>query len=344
MCSLIVLTMNLERLISTKGLVQQSPSTEEIRSRAQLVAPEPMKLFYGETYDDKGNPIDSLKYYLFVASLAEALSQEGFPTDPSILIADTAACRNVEESQREYYMRLGDDRAKFVKQVNETFRTGLRVVKMSEYVGSQVFIDQRDEIIRLCSENPDLMDGVEKTVPESKIDIERKKGFLYSFDEIATIMDLDVKVGPPREDLYDGIARQIAVAEGKKGLISLFLSPTFPLGMNWAYFFANEGIEDHGITAYKAGSKRLQRNRIVVQRSNPGYIRELVRDSFISTDPNLPNPVLDIGIISEMARKRLEGDDSPITLADDFYSGKISETRLKEMVAVDVIKYILSQF
>ena len=336
--------MNLERLISTEGLVQQSPSASEIRSRAKLVSPEPVKFFYGETYDEKGNPIDSLKYYLFVANLSEALAKEGFRTDPSILIADTAACRNVGERQHEYYMRLGEDRANFVKQVNETYRTELRVVKMSDYVNSPVFKDHRSEIISICSANEALMQGVEKTVPQSKVDIERQKGFMYSFDEIATIIDLDVKVGPPREDLYDDIARRIAVAEGKKELLSLFLSPTFPLGMDWSYFFANEGIEDHGITAYKAGSKRLQHNRIIVERSRPEQIRELVATSFMSLNPNLPNPVLDIGIITEMARKRLENDDSPITLADDYYGGKVSQTRLREFVTDGVEKYVLSQF
>ena len=336
--------MNLERLLSTNKLVQQAPTAGEIRNRALMVNPEPIKLFYGETYDETGNPIDSMKYYLFVANLAEALAKEGSTVDPSILIADTAACRNVGRNQEDYYMRLGEDRAKFVSQINDTYKTGLRVVKMSDYINSPAFIEERDKVMRVCSESPDLMERVERTVPESKIDIERNKGFLYSFDEITTIMDLDVKVGPPREDLYDDVARRIAAAENRQGLMSLFLTPTFPIGMRWSYFFSNEGIEDNGITAYKAGSKRLQANRIIVQKSNPGQIRDLIRGSFISTNPDLPNPVLDIGIISEMARKRLENDDSPITLADDFYSGNISETQLKEKVGIDVEKYVLSQF
>jgi len=336
--------MNLERLLSTEKLVQQSPTSSEIRNRVTLVAPNPIKLFYGETYDDVGNPIDSMKYYLFVANLAEALTKEGSVVDPAILIADTAACRNAGEGQEEYYMRLGEERAKFVQQINKTYNTGLRVVKMSEYINSPKFIEERNNVIKACSDSVELMEKVKKTVPESKIEIEKDKGFLYSFDEITTIMDLDVKVGPPREDLYDDVARQIAETEGKKKLMSLFLTPTFPLGMRWSYFFANEGIEDHGITAYKAGSKRLQKNRIIVQKSNPEYVRDLIKDSFISMNPNLPNPTLDIGIISEMARKRLESDDSPITLSNDFYSGKISDTQLKEKVGTDVEKYVLSQF
>lgn len=336
--------MNLERLLSTPKLVAQSPTAEELRRRSELVAPAPIRLFYGETYDDKGHPIDSLKYYLFVSQLAEALRQEGSNVDPSILVADTAACRNVGEEHREYYMALGDERAKFIGRVNDVYRTGLQVVKMSDYINSPEFISERERIMEACGEDPELMAAVERTVPESKVDVERGKGFMYSFDEITSIIDLDVKVGPPREDLYDEVARKIAQNAGQKGLMSLFLTPSFPLGMNWAYFFANEGIEDHGITAYKTGSKRLQRNRVVVERSDPEYIRELINDSFISTNRTLPNPTLDIGIICEMARKRLEGDDSSITLADDFYDGRISANGLKEKVGRDVETYVLSKF
>ena len=167
---------------------------------------------------------------------------------------------------------------------------------------------------------------------------------MYSFDEITTIIDLDVKVGPPREDLYDNIAREISRQRGQKGLMSLFLTPTFPLDMNWAYFFAHEGIEDHGITAYKGDSKRLQKHRIIVGSSQSDKVKELLNSSFISADLELPNSVLDIGIIAEMARKRLENDDSPITLADDFYAGRINPDQLKEQVGNNVEAYILSKF
>lgn len=336
--------MNLEQLLSTSKLTDQAPQANLIRERAGLVTPQPIKLFYGETYDEAGHPVDSMKYYLFVSFLADALRQEGFSVDPSILIADTAACRNVGEKNERYYMTLGQERYRFVERVNEVYGTGLRLVKMSDYINSPEFIEERERVIETCRADEELMEAVEKTVPESKVEIERDKEFLYSFDEITTIMDLDVKVGPPREDLYDNVAQRISRQRGQKELISLFLTPTFPLGMNWAYFFANEGIEDNGITAYKAASKRLQRNRIVIGHSNPDYVRDLMRDSFISTNSALPNPVLDIGIICEMARKRLDRDNSPITLADDFYEGRISEDQLKEKVGNDVDEYILSKF
>lgn len=336
--------MNLEQLLLTPKLTDQVPQADEIRERAKLVAPHPIKLFYGETYDDKGHPIDSMKYYFFVSYLADVLRQEGFIVDPSILIADTAACRNVGEKNERYYMRLGQERYRFIERINEIYGTGLRLVKMSDYIDSPQFLEERDRIMETCRADEELMRALESTVPESKVEIERNKEFLYSFDEITTIMDLDIKVGPPREDLYDIVARRIARQRGQKELMSLFLTPTFPLGMNWAYFFSNEGIEDHGITAYKTGSKQLQRNRVVVGRSNPDYIRDLVRDSFISTNPALPNPVLDIGIICEMARKRLDRDSSPITLANDFYEGRITGDQLKEKVGKNIEEHILSKF
>lgn len=336
--------MNLEQLLSTPKLTDQVPQANLIRERARLVTPQPIKLFYGETYDEAGHPIDSMKYYFFVSYLADALRQEGHDVDPSILIADTAACRNVGEKNERYYMTLGAERYHFVERVNEIYGTGLRLVRMSDYINSPEFIEEREGVMETCKASQELMEAVEKTVPESKVEIERDKEFLYSFDEITTIMNLDVKVGPPREDLYDNVARTIARQRGQKELMSLFLTPTFPLGMNWAYFFANEGIEDNGITAYKSASKRLQRHRIIIGHSNPDYVRDLIRDSFISAKPTLSNPVLDIGIISEMARKRLERDETPITLAGNFYEGRMSAEQLKEKVGNDVDQYILSRF
>ena len=335
--------MNLERLLSTQKLVQQTPTSEELIERSQVLSGEPLKIFYGETFDEKGNTVDSMKYYFFVSLLGDALRERGIKIEPTILIADSAACRNSPGNEASI-MSLGHSRFDFVKRVNDVYGTGLNVIKMSEYIDTPEFIEKRQEIIDVCSGDPLLMESVRKTVPESKQDIEKSKGYFYSFDEITSIIDLDVKVGPPREDLYDNIARKIASQRGKKQIMSLFLSPTFPLGMGWSYFFINEGIEDHGITAYKAGSKRLHRNRIIVGSSNPEYIRSLIEKSFISQNPSLPNPVLDLGLICEMAKNKLGGNKADITLADDFYKGRISPEELKLKVSHDVEKYIISKF
>ncbi|MBT3323591.1 hypothetical protein HN681_02690 [archaeon] len=334
--------MELDKLLSQNGLVQEYPRAQDIRERASLSSP--IKLFYGETYDDKGHTIDSMKYYLFVADLADSLREEGFFVDPTILVADTAACRNIKPTLKDRYMSLGNERADFIRKVNDIYGTGLKILKMSDYIDSDKFLSEREKIIGLCKSEPELMEDIERSVPQSKIDIERKKGFLYSFDEITTILDLDIKIGPPRENLYDVLARKIATKYGKRGLMSLFLTPTFPVGVDWTYFFINEGIEDHGITAYKAGSKRLQHFRVLVGKSDPSIIRGHIDNSFISTNSDLPNPVLDIGIICEMAKRRIEKSNSPSSLADEFYRGEITPSQLKEKVKGDIDKFILSKF
>jgi hypothetical protein len=335
--------MKIKSLLSQKGLISQSPKAEEIIARAKSSG-KPIKVFYGETYDAYGNTIDSMKYYFFVADLAKSLEQEGFRTDPIILIADAAACRNVSNDLQNRYMELGQSRADFVQKVNQVYGTKLRIIKMSDYIHTNEFQEERDKVMRICKSDSELMKKVEKTVPESKLDIERKKGFMYSFDEITTILDLDFKIGPPREDLYDNIAREIAGKLNKKGPLSIYLTPTFPVGLNFDYYISHPGIEDHGITAYKAGSKRLQTNRILVGQTTSKIAKELINGSFISTNRELPNPILDIGIISEMARRKLENDDSAITLYENFYSGKVTPEELKKKVHRGLEKNILSRF
>lgn len=343
--------MKLETLLSQKGLVLQSPSVDKIRDRANSLnsSNEPIKLFYGETYDNYGHTIDSMKYYFFVSMLSQSLKREGYKTNPIIVVADVAACRNVSKSLNVEYIELGEKRAEFVHKVKEIYNLDLNVIKMGDYLFSKEFQDKLEKIVSICKENPLFIEKIEKTVPESKIEIERKKGFAYSFDEIGTIIDLDVKVGPPREDLYDDVTRDIAKIQGKKELMSLFLTPTFPLGKNWAYFFAHEGIEEYGITAYKAGSKQLQDHRIIIGKTIIEEARCLLEKSFISKNPELPNPCLDIGIIAEMAKINLENKNSENNtefnkIYDEFYFGNLSEEELKNYVIKSLNKYILSKF
>ncbi len=341
--------MELEQLLTTKGLTIQS-SAEDILKKMSDEGPKHLNIFYGETYDEYGSTIDSMKYYFFVSALAKALQNKGHTITPTILIADSAACRNVSEKHIEKYQLLGEQRAEFVRKVNNIYDLKLIVKKMSEYIDSEEFIRARAKVIEICKNDPQMMLDIEKTVPQSKLDIERKKGFLYSFDEITTILDVDIKIGPPREDLYDSIARRIVKEKSKKsansnidGPNSLFLNPTYPLGMNWGYFFSIPGIEDHGITAYKAGSKQLQEKRIILDTINHEKIRELIFSSFISINPALPNPILDVGIIAKLAKNIFLKQDDPITLFQEFYNGNISPAALKELVYEDVNKHILSR-
>ncbi|MCD5401329.1 hypothetical protein LR013_01865 [candidate division NPL-UPA2 bacterium] len=338
------LNMTLGDLLSQKGLVIESPALSLIVERAKSIYPDALKLFYGETYDEEGNPVDSMKYYLFLANFSEVCQAEGIEANPTVLVADSAACRNVSDRLQMKYLRLGEERAEFVRRVNEIYKTNLNILKMSEYIDSEEFVRKREAIRELCSKNPRLLEMIEKSVPPSKVEIERQKGFMYSFDEVTTILDLDIKIGPPREELYDNIVNELAGKLSSRKLLSVFLSPTYPLGLGWDYFFAHEDIERYGITPYKAGSKRLHKHRIIVGKTTPQEAEELIDNSFLSGDPGLPNPVLDLGIIVEMVKQRIQGELRPIKLYEQFYKGELMSSDLKKEVAKDLEGYILSKF
>jgi hypothetical protein len=130
--------MNLETLLSQKGLVLQAPNMEEIKARA-ILKQEPIKVFYGETYDEYGNTVDSMKYYFFVSEFAKSLENEGYKAEPIILIADTAACRNVSTRLKEKFFNFGEERKDFVKKVNQVYGLNLSIIKMSDFIENPEF-------------------------------------------------------------------------------------------------------------------------------------------------------------------------------------------------------------
>jgi hypothetical protein len=342
---MVELKIDLREFLSQEWIVENSLSIDEMLEKAKSIHPKPIKIFYGETYDSYGNTIDSMKYYFFVAALSDLFRKEGLNTEPTILVADSAAARNVSQKLKEDTMNQGKDRFEFIKKFNKIYGTDLKIELMSSFINTSDFQKKLKEIMKVCKDDPKLIKKIEKSVPESKLEIEREKGFMYSFEELATIIDIDIKVGPPREDLYDNIARELSKKLNKnKELISIYLTPTFPVGVNFDYFLSHPGIEEHGITAYKAGSKRLQENRIIVGKTDSKKAKELIDNSFISEDKELPNPVLDAGLICDMANQRLNDEIKEIKLYEDFYSGKISPKDLKDKVYKCLVKNVLKRF
>lgn len=335
--------LTLEDMLNQKGLVHTAPNPKNILRKLKNSKNE-ITVFYGETYDEAGNTVDSMKYYLFVALASDIIRKLGYNAVPKILIADVAACRNVSKTKVPRYMELGENRAKFVRKVSNTYNLGLKVEKMSDFIDSEDFQKKVNFIKELCENDSKLMNMVEKSVPPSKVDIEREKGFAYSFDEIAAVIDIDLKIGPPREELYDSVARKISKLTGRKNkLTSIFLTPTYPLGFNWDYFFAYEDLESYGITAYKGDSKQLRGHRILVGRTTVDYAKELIEKSYVPTKINIPNPVLDIGIISEMAEQRLNGQLEPLKIYDNFYNHNISSEQLKNYVFNNLKENVLDK-
>ncbi|MDD5417994.1 MAG: hypothetical protein PHW96_03890 [Candidatus Nanoarchaeia archaeon] len=331
--------MKAEKYLSQKGIVYHAPSLDEIKKRKKV------NILYGETYDDFGMTIDSIKYYLFIAGLTDVLESEGVSVNPMILIADTATCRNAPASEHKKIMMQGKQRVEFIKKFNKIYNSKLNAVLMSEYIEKLDFKKIYDSIYNFCNSDKELRNLLERTVPERKLNIEKEKGFQYSIDEITTLfyLDLDIKVGPPREEVYDSIARLFSEKTGKKIVMPLYLTQTYPLAMSLSFFIKNPEIDKYGVTAYKAGSKGLNDNRITLN-TKKDKIKELIQQSSVPKKPRLPNPILDICLICELAKQKLENKLVELELYDKFYNGDISPEKLKDMVLKNLFKNIIEKF
>ena len=330
--------------LNQKSLIHQSVPgpgriVNDVTSRAHK---KTLNVMYGETYDRFGLALGSLKYYFTVAMAAKLLHEMGTNVSPTILIADVATCRNEPEEQHELLMEIGSQRASILRSLNAVYGLGLDVLLMSEYLYTREFQARVTKIRELAKEDNKFHEWITKTVPESKIDIESKKDFAYAFDEVATITSYDIKVGPPREIFYDEPARMVASALGMDPLLSIYLYPTYPLGLGRSFFLNNEEIEKYGVTPYKAGSKGLEANRIILGVTGTQRVKELISQSVVSKNQRIPNAVLDVAIIAELANQFLAKEFEPITIREQFYEGSMRPDQLRDLTFEGIMKSILS--
>lgn len=340
------MTFKLNELLTQSSLVAETmPSVGDIVANIadrSSKSGESVRVMYGETYDRLGHTLDSIKYYFFVAAIGWTLRNEGVKAEPTILVADVATCRNEPENQHSGLMCLGAERADFVRTVSRTYGLRLRVLLMSEYLYTEAFQARLRRVQDQAENRQDVLHWIKQTIPPTKIEIEEEKGFAYAFDEVATIISYDLKVGPPREKFYDEPARSIGKALGLPLLLSVYLWPTYPLGLGRGFFFADKEIEQYGVTAYKAGSKGLEEHRVILGRTSIADLDALVKQSVVSTKPMVPNAVLDLAVIAEMARQWLDGELRPIAIREQFYNGEISPEELREMAVVNLNQYVLT--
>lgn len=298
----------IKEMLSNKGLVNSlSPSmgkiTEKIKSSKKL------RLVYGETYDKYGLTIDSLKYYFFVSLLHRYLESIGIEVQSYVIVGDIHSVKNKIVQDKQSLLADADERMKKLEEIKKVYHLSFEPILMSKAYQNAEYKERLKIVNKIFNESKEFRGMAEKTVLVNRLSQENRAGFQYTVEEVALIMDYDIKIGPLREIHYDKIARLIGKQLGKPSLCGIYLQPTYPLGMNFNYFICNPEIEKYGLTPYKAGSNRLQENRVVIGRSMLAEIETLIDESFISNNPELPNPVLDLYSIAEMAKVLLENGE-----------------------------------
>ena len=331
-------------LNQTSLIMELVPSLQKIEEAiiGRKLRGKCIKIMYGETFDFHGLTVDSLKYYFAVAGISRAIRESGAKAVPTILVADIASCRNEPEKHHETLMAIGRKRVRQLTSLRDLYSLDINILLMSDYLHGNEFQNSLERIRAKAVDHREIYHWIRQTVPESKLKIEEDKEFTYAFEEIATIIEYDMKVGPPREQFYDEPARLIGNSLGLDPLISVYLHPTFPLGLGPDFFLANREIEQFGVTAYKAGSKGLLDHRLVLGHTSPERLYDLINETFVGKKPTTPNPVLDLAIIAELARQWLQHEIVPLDLREKFYSGQLSPAQLKQLASENIDRYILS--
>jgi len=338
--------MQLNELLSQKGLVLGHSPIELIINRVnnKKNSSIPISIIYGETFDERGHAIDSLKYYFFVSMLSKILNDvHRVKVIPTILIADLGVYRNYPD-KIEQFKRLAEKRRQFAEKVKEIYNCFYDVRLMSEIVSTNEFEDKIRKIKEISFANPEVLEIIERTVPEDKLEMERKRGYIYSFEEIATILGYDIKIGPPREKLYDRTANLFLKHFSVDSLLSIYLFPTYPLGLPFGAYLSSISIKEFGLTPYKVESGNMTMNRIVLGKTSSKKINDLIENTQVSQSQNKPNPIVDLAIITEMARQHLKDDLKHIKIYDEFYSQRTNIKTFKDITYKNLQEYILKFF
>lgn len=251
-----------------------------------------IKILYGETYDILGITVDALKYYLFL----------GLFSGSTIVIADTASTINQSSGDTHMMLEEGKRRLSKIQEIIQTYHLPVQVKLMSDLFkesGVQELIKQVQNVV---SQSPNIQFMLQKTVLPNRIRQEDKTGYKYGAEAIATALLFDIKVGPPRERFYDEAAMLVAEKLKRACYKSMYLTPTYPLGLDFTYFLLHPEVEEYGLTPYKAGSNKLQEHRVILGKTTPEQRKILLASSFVPKQPKLPDPVEDLKNIVHLAK------------------------------------------
>ena len=323
------------KLLTTKSLIHSSiPSVDEIINK--LGKSKSVKIIYGETYDIYGQTLDSLKYYFFVEFLHKQLENIGLEVVTNVIVGDAHSVKNKIVSNKSQLLSIATDRLELLNKIKKTYNLKLNFILMSSLMQEKSYQNNLKKVTYLFNKSKEYRDIAEKTVLQNRISQEEKAGYQYVLEEVTLILDYDIKIGPPRENNYDKLARLMGEQLHESQLSGIYLKPTYPLGMKFDYFVTHPEIEEYGLTPYKAGSNKLQDHRIIIGLTNKDQLKRLVENSFVPKNLQLPNSVYDAYLISQMAKSLKNNVDFQ---ADEEI---INQTeKLKEKAIDELINYVI---
>ncbi|MBI4919441.1 hypothetical protein HY837_05900 [archaeon] len=285
----------LKNYLSRKSLVEKVLTLDELEKLKS-----PVNLMMGQTFDE-GQPLDMLKYALFIMNLSDLLRDRGVDVTASWLIADHFISEINKDNDAEVVKRQAIDRINYLKKINSVYDFNICFVLSSELSKTDAYKTNLKRLHEKKDRNLAFREAVLKSVPEDRRS--NPDCFDYSFEELATIqtMNAGIKVGPQYELFYDEPARNFASMIGFNKLVGVYLTNCWPLGNPVLDEKTKNAIENFGVLPYKKNSKGLGDYRIDPLKDDSERVKDLLNKTVNN------KALIDLQVILSLARNRLEG-------------------------------------
>lgn len=290
----------IKEYLDQKALVQAVSTVEELEAKIEdgIKSKKSLHLMMGQTFDN-GQPVEMLKYALFMMNLADQIRTAGAQVISNWLIADHFIVEiNQDQAASEAKVQR-DQRVAYLRRLNQVYHGDIGFVFSSELSRQDDYQRNLAVLSTEAENNLEFRKLVLNAIPKDRRD--QLNAIRYPLEELATIqtMDTDVKIGPPYEALYDQPAREFAPVAGFNKYVAIQLTRSFPFGDPKMSTKTSDEIEQFGILPYKKGSKKLGDHRIDPVNDDLGHVETLIR-----TTRNIRS-IIDLLVISEMAWQRL---------------------------------------
>lgn len=294
--------IKLERYLSQQELVHGVLAVDDLKEK--VGSGKTLNIMMGQTFDE-GQPVDMLKYGLFIMNLGDILREDGAQVAARWLIADHFITDINQELEAEKAVDQVHQRVSYLERINRVYSGDIGIVFSSQLSQQDEYRENLETLLREADRNEGFRERALKSIPEDRRN--NPNALRYPFEELATIqsMDTDIKVGPPYEIHYDEPAREIAPLVGFNHYVAIHLTRGFPFGRPTIPPDINEEIEAFGVLPYKKDSKGLGNYRIDPINDGIERVQRLV---VATTDTRA---IIDLLVITEQARQRLEGQVDP---------------------------------
>ncbi len=257
-----------------------------------------INIMMGQTFDS-GQPIDMMKYALFMMSLEDSISHKNTRVNSVWLIADhfmTDINRDKELREAQNQARA---RVDYLELLNKVYGGNIKFVFSSELSKTPEYQQNLKKLKEMVSENLEFKEKVLQAVPEDRRD--NPSAINYPLEELAVIQTLkaNIKIGPKYEIMYDLPARDFSKMTGFT-YSAIHLTNCFPFGSPTIAVDVKKEIEEFGILPYKLDSKNLGSYRIDPINHNLKRIEDFIR---VTRDPRAIDSLL---ITLELAKRRLD--------------------------------------